>query len=425
MKVALKRLVRWLLPREISRRIYRWQADRYIDSLTPSYDPNKKSLLVLNHYWDQDIRALHQANHRYNLIVVDAPTLFKGAKLFFSPGIVQIKKAYESEAAENRRLYRGECRRIFERLHDRYQLCAIVTANDNYYWVREFIEVGREAGVPTVMLDKEGFLTPHTFRTAADRIKQLFPCICDHVYVWSDRQSLYWQRVGVRPESISVIGQPRSDLFFTEKGNEVDRYFETDQPLVTLFSYRDDICIPIEVIRQENLTWSPMRDHTHEQFYRFARRHPNFNFVIKAHPQQLDLTRLDKRYRRDNLRVIGGSAVANELIQRSELIVAFQTTVIVEAMFLDRRVLYTFWDRLTGRFENELFPFHKAEGIVIAKSADAFDAVLSRFLAGDQSDFDFSETQLKARDEFVNTYLHKPDGHVCERFFDSLDEIVK
>ena len=425
MKARLKRFIRWLLPREVSRRIYRRQADRYLNNLRLDYDPSRKTLLLLNHYWDQDIRALSQANRHYNLIVVDAPTLFKGAKLFFSPDVVHIRKAYDSEPSENRRRYREECRYIFQQLYERYHIDLIVTANDNYYWVREFIGVAHDNGVVTVMLDKEGFLTPHTFDHQAERIKELFPCICDRIYVWSERQKCYWQKVGVAAPNISVIGQPRSDLFHTEKQNDVDSYFPTDRPLVTLFSYRDDICIPVEIARKENLTWAVMRDRTHEAFKEFADKYPDYNFVIKAHPQQQDLARLQEQYDRENLRVIGGATVANELIQRSELIVAFQTTVIIEAMYLNKCVVYTFWDKLIPRFRDEMYPFHKAGGIVIADSAEKFTDVCTRFLGGDAGDFDFAESELKARDDFVSTYLHRPDGHACERFFASVDELLK
>ena len=338
--------------------------------------------------------------------------------------MIDIKVSYDSEPIENRRKYREECRHIFEKLYEQYHVDAIVTANDNYYWVREFIEVGHDNDVPTVLLDKEGFVTNYTFETEAERFKKLHPFMCDHVFVWSERQRQYWRKNGVAEKDISVIGQPRSDLFFIEKRNEVDNLFPSIHPLVTFFSYQDDACIPIEVILKEHLTWAEMKGQTHDEFYELAKQFPEYNFVIKTHPQQLDLALLQEKYHLNNLRVVGGSSLANELIQRSELIVAFQTTVIIEAMFMNKRVIYTCWDKHIPRFQQDIFPFHKADGIVQANTLDKFRSVCRRCLEGDLRDFKFTESQLQARDSFVSNYLYKPDGHVGERFFTKMNELV-
>jgi hypothetical protein len=147
--------------------------------------------------------------------------------------------------------------------------------------------------------------------------------------------------------------------------------------------------------------------------------------VVKAHPQQRDLAELQGRYQRDNLKVIGGAGVANELIQRSELIIAFQTTAVIEAMLLKRRVIYTAWDENYNRYLlDDLLPFHQARGIVVAQSREQFGEVCRRFFAGDYRDFEFSTEDDEARDRFVNEYLYRPDGHVCERFYAELDKFL-
>jgi len=421
----LKTAIRRLLPRDVTRHIYRWQAKRYVDSLNASRDSTKKTLLVLNHFWEQDIRALANANTEYNLVAIDAPTLFKGAKIHFRNDVQTMNAPYASEDEENRRRWRNECRYIFDLLENRFGVNLIISPSDRFYWIREFINVAHEHRIRTVLLDKEGTLTPQYYKAESARARTNSPYISDHIYVWSERQRRFWNMAGVADEQITVIGQPRSDLFYTEKRFDVDNLVPSVKPLVTFFSYHDDAYIPIDIVQREHVTWCRMKTETHDEIYRLAREYKDYNFVVKAHPQQPDLAELQARYKLDNLRVVGGSSLGNELIQRSELIVAFQTTAVIEAMFLDKRVIYTYWDDLLPRLEDDLLPFHRARGIRVARSASELRRMCAQFLDGDDSLFRFTTEELKARDDFVNTYLFKPDGHVCERFYESIRQSVK
>lgn len=422
------RIAQWVkafLPRPILNLIYRRQARSYIRSLKPSFDLTKKTILAINHFYDQDLRALELACTDYNFVVVDGPRLARGAKLFFPDDVIQLNARYEKAPETDRLSWRFECRLMFEQLNERFHIGLILLPSDTFWWVRELVTVGHEHGVKTVVIDKEGIISPYDFDAAASRIAQMAPFISDHIFVWSDRQKLFWNKIGVSDDMITILGQPRSDLFHVEKPRDVDALFGTPRPIVTFFSYMADAYIPIDAAVSEKLTWGAMREQTHNEVYRLAEKFASYNFVIKAHPQQPDIEELRARYERDNLRVIGGSAVANELIQRSELIIAFQTTALIEAMFMGRRIIYTYWSELLPRFEKDLLPFHDAPGIYTAKSFAELRRVCEQFIAGDTAEFEFSSDVLSRRSRFVDEYLYRPDGNVCRRFFEMAGRFVK
>ncbi len=419
----LKELFRRVVPRKMVRRIYRQMALGYIGGLSVEYDPSLKTILVINHYYDQDLRALQNANKRFNIIVVDFEILFKAGRLFFSKAVMGLTAAYDSEPEENRRDYRQECRVIFDEIDRRFHPDLILTPADTFAFIREFIAVGHENNISTVVYDKEGTLSPYGFRAVADWKKRFAPHISDHVLVWSERQREFYKSIGVAHEDIAIVGQARSDLFFTEHKKDIDRYFLKEQPLIGIFTYHDTAYVPRE-LASEGVSWREQKINTLDDMLAAARKHPEFNFLVKAHPQQLDTKDLQKRYELENLKVVGGAAIANELVQRSELIVAFQTTAVTEAMFMNKRVIYTAWDANCARLQDELVPFHAAKGIVIAESRKQFREVCDRFFAGDVSDFEFSPEELAARDEFVNASLYKPDGHVAERVLDELEKLL-
>ncbi len=419
----LKELFRRVVPRGTVRRIYRQMVLDYIGGLSPEYDPSRKTILAINHYYDQDLRALQNANTRFNFVVVDFEVLFKIGRLYFSKPVREMMAPYDEEPAEIREGYRDECRVMFHDLRRRFQPDVILTPSDSFAFIREFIAVGHENNIGTVVYDKEGTLSPYGFRAVADWKKRFAPHISDNVLVWSERQREFYESIGVAHEDIAIVGQARSDLFFTEHKKDIDSYFPKEQPLIGIFTYHDTAYIPRELV-SEGVSWRQQKMDTLDDMLAAAKEHPEFNFLVKAHPQQLDIKDLQKRYELENLKVIGGAAIANELIQRSELIVAFQTTSVTEAMFMNKRVIYTAWDANCATLQHELVPFHAARGIIIAESRRQFKEVCDRFFAGDVSDFEFSPEEIAARDEFVNAHLYRPDGHVAERVLDELDRFL-
>ena len=414
----LRRNLRRLLPWSWQRRLYRWYAFRYINCLPRQNETDQPAALLINHFFGQDVRALTLTNRRFHLVEVDAVRLFLGAKIFFDYDVMAVRKPYDQADPTMVKEYRKECRLLLDRLKARFPLKVIITPSDVFYWLREMIVEARECGIPTVVLDKEGTISPYAFDAVAERIKSMAPLMSDRIFVWSERQREFWQRAGAEDARIRVIGQARSDLFYLEQGNEVEGLFPVSQPLISYFSFDDTAYLPRERI-DSGVSWKNLKRETLDALMAIAEDFPGYNFLVKTHPQQSDREYLRSNYKRSNLRVIGGSTIGNELIQRSEMIIGFQTTALIEAMFLKRRVVYTAWDDNYRRLLlDDLLPFHEAPGIAVVNSLDEFQAVCRRFLSGDGSDFEYSPTVEAARETFVQSYLHKPDGHVCERFFD-------
>lgn len=424
MKVTLKRLARSLLPRPALIRLYRRAATHYLGTISAPPPDGKPTVVIFNHFFDQDVRALGYCRETVHYVVLDAPRLFRGAKLFFRPDVQRLLAPYDSEPEANRRAYHAECAILFDHIQRRFDPKAILLTADNFYWAREIVAIAKQRGIKTLVVDKEGVVTPHYYEAGAERYRRYAPFVSDHIFVYSERQKAYWQAAGAPANRISVVGQLRSDLFHREQRAEVDGLFPVAQPIVTLFSYEDDAYITM-LQDGPRRTWQQMKGQTHDAVFALAGANPRYNFVIKTHPQQSDLEDLTTRYGGlPNLRVVGGSALGNELIQRSELIIAFQTTAVIEAMFMDKRVIYTAWDPNYAHFADNILPFHEAPGVQVATTFAAFEQLCEAFFAGNLDRFELDAETRQARAAFVDTYLFRPDGHACERFSHSLSEIL-
>lgn len=422
--LRLKEIIRPLVPSAAIRELHRIRRLRYIRRLQPRIDPRRKTILAINHHCDQDYEAIARVCDRFNFVPVIAGTLFMGSSNYFTDAVEFIQAPYDSEPAAHLARYRRECDLIFDRLTAEFPIDLILVPNDNYFFIREFIAVARNHGVRTVVLDKEGIISPHSFNAESARARAFTPFIADHIFVWSHRQKSFWQEKGVPADSITVVGQPRSDLLFLPPGDRVRTHFEHEQPLVTVFSYLDTAYMPAEYVRLKGASWRVMKTETHEIARELAVAYPQFNFVLKCHPLQRDLGDIRDRCQFGNLKVIGGSALGNELILRSELIVGFQTTALIEAMLVGKNVIYTAWDPHIAHMQEHLLPFHRAGGIVVADSPETLQRVARSYLAGDRSAFDFSEAELARRREFVAEYLYQADGNASRRLLVELEKFV-
>ena len=418
----VRQVVKGLIPALAQRQYYRNHRMSYIRSINQTIDSTKPTVIVLNHFFDQDCRALEAAATDCNLVVLDAPLLVKGSYLYFENRIIELAAPYESSKPEDRARWRSECERIWSEIVKRWNPTWIVASNDNFYWIRELIPVAQSHGCKVAILDKEGTISPHSWHFEAERARKFAPCISDLVCVWSKRQAEFWQRIGMPSERIRVVGQPRSDLWYAELTNEVDSYFDKVQPLVTFFSYDDNAYIPLELYISEQFTWHQMKTETHELIARLAHSHPDINFVIKTHPQQTDRVELAQRYNLRNLKVISGSSCANELIRRSLCIVAFQTTAVIEAMALGRPTIYTNWDEHIPMLQDEILPLADAPGITTARSVNECAAAIECAIQTDTLSLIPDETTTRARQAFVDQYFYNPDGHASKRFFTALRE---
>jgi hypothetical protein len=420
----LKRLIRPVIPLPVIQAYHRKRRLAYIAGLQCDIDPKRKTILAVNHHCDQDYAAIATANDRFNIVEVRATKLFLGSSNYFTDEVEGIQAPYSQEPADHLRRYRRESQLIFDKLRERFPVDVILVPNDNYFFVREFIDIARHHGVPTVILDKEGIISPHSYYAESKRARDFTPFVADHIFAWSFRQKDFWMEKEVTADRITVVGQPRSDLLFQPPGRQLDEYFATWQPLVTVFTYLDTAYMPHDYVEKYGASWKAMKAETHDVVKNLAARHPDFNFIIKCHPQQRDLEAIRDEYESQNVRVIGGASLGNELILRSELIIAFQTTTLIEALLVGRNAIYTAWDPHIAVLQDHLLPFHTAGGLIIARSPEMLRNVVDRFLSGDARDFSFSESEMVRRSAFVSEYLYEANGHASERFLVALERFL-
>ena len=384
-------------------------------------------ILIINHHFDQDIQAfIKGSGDRCSFFVIDCMPFFNQALLFFRTdkerdGIIP----YTRLPSKITQGYRKVAQRLFADLYAIFPFQAIVMPSDSFWWVREFLEVAVVNGIPRIVVDKEGIISPYYYEMHSRQIKERYPFISDYLLVWSERQKNYWLKAGAPAECIKVLGQPRSDFFF-KKERWLSREklgLDEERRVLLFFTFDVDAYIhifPSEEIRRESLSWQPLRNEINTVLIEFAKRHGDVDVVIKVHPQQSDIEHVRAFFDigLPNIKIMEGAFVSNHLLVNADLVVGFQTTALIEAMLTSKPVIYAAWGNTEQKLRDHLIPFHLCRGLQKADSKEMFDHILESWSRGACVGGDIDQ-----RKDFTDQYLNA-DGHVCERLSEALIQIV-
>lgn len=383
-----------------------------------------KTLCLINHFYDQDLKALIDYESEYNFIQIEAPQFFNFAKYYFSESVRHLHSPYPGPSDRLRKKYKAVTAKAVSLIINDHCPSAIIAPSDVYYWIREFITCFSDAGIPTLVLDKEGMISPVGFKETSERIKRNAPFMSDAIFTWSERQRRYWHKIGVCNTRIHVVGQMRSDLFSRPNilvpPNKALATFldQKSDNLITLLSFMDTAYIPEELIRRGH-NWRSLKQQSHDIFYSIAAQHTDKKFVIKTHPQQDDFQELQSKYSLPNLLVLNSADCTNYLIAKSHLLIGFQTTTLFEAVNYSKRVIYLGWDPLEHVLKNKILPLRDLSLVTTATSPDDYKMLMDRHVSS-KSDRATANVKSSAADSLAEEYLLRPDGKVAERFFQIL-----
>jgi len=379
----------------------------------PKINDTKINLLAINHYFDQDIKALQlAASNDINITIVEVNKIFGHLYTLYPQNVRLAKIPYDDDRIKTYRHISYLCSFIIIiLLLKKVKIDCIITPSDSFYWLREFIAASKKLMIPTIVLDKEGIISPFYFNNYPQDIKKLFPFFSDRIVVWSERQKEFWMKSGVPLEKIKVIGQPRSDLLFKLK-KETNFIFNNNNPLVLFFTFEINAYIPTEYFKDKKVSWEKLRNDIHSVLKKIARNHSDLNFVVKCHPQQLDKADIEQEFNGyQNVKVLSGASLANQLLINADLVIGFQTTSLIESILLRKPTIYTHWTTDYDNFRDGVIPFHEHNAFIQANSPEELE---KQILNLKDKKFVF-KVDLKDRDILLKEYLNNPDGNVSNK----------
>jgi len=373
-------------------------------------------VLALDHYFDQDLRALEAHPHlevrRFPYRRLRAPAMrimgkevTHGLRAYNGPDIAAARGRYAAWLArEVRRLY-------LERAFD-----VVVLPSDTFFYIRALPAAAHRLGLPVVVVQKETTVSQATMETFSKELGAEAPFISDFMTVCSDRQREFWTRAGAVEDRIAVTGQPRFDIYASTTPAR-----QASPRRVLFLTYALDAYVPGAGRGRGLSTWGPLRDATETALVDLARA-GTCEVVVKCHPQQ------DRRAVEQTLAAFAGpawnrsislagqDADTRELIIGADVVVGFQTTALYEAVAARRSVIYAAWGDAYERYRGGLIPFHEAppECMRHAESPESLVAMLSEAAA----------TPASACTTWYEAALGRVDGRATDRVAERLASVA-
>jgi hypothetical protein len=388
-----------------------------------------RTFVIVNHTYDLDVEALCAADTPHTLWVLDPFQLFTDVHHFFPPEQRDLHHVYGAgPMADSIRRFKAAWLAAFaQRLIRDTNLDALITPADTFYYLRPLIEELRAHGIPTVVQDKEGTIAPSDMMLEHARVMaERYPPIADRYLFWNETVREFWRRIGLPDERGAVLGQPRSDFFFHPERwpTKTAMGLREDKRLVVFFTYDADTYLRTTEALPDR-PWKQLRDDTHAALRELARERPDIEVVIKAHPQQVELQEVIAEFAaepQDSVKVTAGAGTASHLIVRADVIVGFQSTVMIEAMLTKKPVIYAGWGETHARHSAGLVPIHTSDGCELPAGRSELARMLRAALDGK---LEPGPDMLARRKAFTDRYFFGADGHVSERVLDAAAQLAR
>jgi hypothetical protein len=379
-------------------------------------------LLVLDHYFEQDIDAIRaEGGAELEIRTIPFDLLRSEALRVFPEEVATGLEAYARPDLEPQRLeWSRRLESLLEEQFSRREFDAFVSPSDVFFYVRATPAACHRLGVPFFVAQKETTISPETMESHAERVRTYAPPIADRMTVCSERHRQFWLRAGASPEAVQVTGQPRFDYYAGLGDERVEAGYGQGDPVALFFSYQVDAYHPTEGAGTP--VWADLHRQTEEGLLSLAER--GWRILIKPHPQQpwkeerRRIARSAGSALDDRVFLIDPGEDARRLIAGADVIVGFQSTALLEAMLAGRPVVYTGWDPEAARLHAELIPFAEwDDAVAVVRSAAELPAAIERARDDDRD-------AQRAR-QIAEEYLGPVDGGAARRTIESIRECAE
>ncbi|MFJ3056129.1 hypothetical protein [Herbaspirillum sp. NPDC087042] len=301
-------------------------------------------------------------------------------------------------------------------------------------YVVEMINVAQKRGVEWVVAEREGTGTEYTYQNEAECYLNSVTVTADYFVVANEghKHMFNFSRMP-SVKDIFVIGELDTDWWFhwdrkfqRKEYREWDKYEK--RVLFLTFGIRNYVS-PYAFPDNPEFNWIELLAQAEDEVFEFACRHRDVLVFYKmGHVEDNNPLFLERCAKAGltNVVPLDRSFSCNELILYSQLVIGFQTTAMYEAMFSNNPLFYIEWeihpdiDRKTM-----LLQLADSGACTTIRSKDEFRTMLDRWAENDPQVINVSQQELDARVRTRETMFLNADGHVAERVWSKVIELIR
>ena len=222
----------------------------------------------------------------------------------------------------------------------RIQFSAVVVANSDYWQDEVLKDVCREKSIPFIVLCRENYAVKYEQDLLSTRIKESkFVYNGNAIAVASDITRDTMLLTGAyKRQAVVTISWPRFDSWLDQKPTALE-----NRPYITLVSYQQKTYLAPKNFKS-----------TLKEFVRIAKtsgKAPQFCIKLKKASHLRGLLRCCPQLLFSGVKIISKQPL-DELLQKSRMVIGYNTTGILEAYLTDSAVVVPWWDDAVRTGEN-------------------------------------------------------------------------
>ena len=347
--------------------------------------------------------------------------------LYYEPEVVVMRKKFRS-------LMKGMIRDLLALYH--FDVFILPKMNDD--WMIDFVLACQELGVPMVVNDRESIITPQRQKVYPPVLKRIMPDLeaADLLSLNNQPHRDFWLASGFPEERMRLTGKPETDYWFRK-----DLWKDAAQIHPRLASAKNIVLFYSFGLRtymnwyygDEKRNWYDLAADYHDALAELLiERGEELVLIYKTggKPSRDYFPGFDDFMAKiqaagvvDNLVELKGNVSSLDLVRFSHIVVGFQTSGLIEAMFSDTPVVYGAWGEFYEEIKDTLFPFHTTGSVRYARSPDELKGYLIQ-LIDDPAARGLGESELQERKRFRELYYFPLDGNSSRRVLEAAMELL-
>ena len=334
---------------------------------------------------------------------------------------------YEKHQA-SRRLYLKCCKTFANALKACSGTSIILLPKFNDDYTLELIQAFNEEGWEIIIYDREGTVTPERLIKIAPVVAKMAPS-CNSIVTYNETHLEFFKRVFLLAKKpapdLLILGNPLSDDWFDPTSIAASTIWpKAARKKVLFFAFGEfSYVYDYDYLKNKDHVWRDLLVDIHTVLNdHFAENHEEY-LVYKRGPKG------DRDYwigseellSQDNVILADPNLSANSLIKSADLIIAFQTTAIIDAMHTNVPIIYCGWGINYSELKANLINFQEMaldNSIFLADSPEKLKQLLS-FISNE------SKVNVDGRRKSREIYTSNSDGRVSARFVDWMDKKFK
>ena len=302
------------------------------------------------------------------------------------------------------------------------------------------VRLAKRLGARLVILPTAGFFQDRT--REARRAGKLFGVahLVDRYLAWGESTSNYLQQEKLMTnDQLRIVGCVRFD-FYSEHYFPLMRpkrvvlgelgFERVERPLIvwTTSTYFANLPNPEEVVRSQVIQAkrpaeelraeiadcvTQFREHS-KLVLHLARRHPEWNVIIRVHPTETSKPYEAIAQQVDNIRVNTRGPI-RELLYHCDVLLQRGCTSATEACMLGKPVL----ELEIGKYHGAMLPEYSSGNDVLSSQEEA-EGVIEHYLAGAPVE----KSLQRARERYLHNSYHLIDGGSSRRAAEAIDECI-